>query len=196
MTSRFLLAILGAAALALPLAAQSDTWKLDPNHSAAQFSVRHLGISTVRGNFTKMSGTAVYDPSDPTKASVDITIDAGSVDTRVENRDKDLRSDHFFDVEKYPTITFKSKRVESVGAGKLKMIGDLTIHGVTKEITLDVEGPSEPIKDPRGNQHMGASATAKLNRSDFGMANDAAVVGNEITITIDAEFTKPAAPKP
>lgn len=193
---RFLLAILGSAALAVPLAAQSDTWKLDPNHSAAQFSVRHLGISTVRGNFNKISGTAVYDPADPTKDSVDITIDAASIDTRVENRDKDLRSDHFFDVEKYPTLTFKSRRVESVGAGKLKVIGDLTMHGVSKEVTLDVDGPTEPMKDQRGNQHMGASATTKLNRSDFGMTADAAVVGNEIDITIDAEFTKPAAPKP
>jgi polyisoprenoid-binding protein YceI len=195
MTCRVLLAVIGSAALAIPVAAQSDTWKLDANHSAAQFSVRHLGISTVRGNFTKMSGTAVYDPADPAKSSVDITIEAASVDTRVEMRDKDLKSGNFFDVDKYPTITFKSKRVESAGAGKLKMLGDLTMHGVTKEITLDVDGPSEPMKDARGNQHMGASATAKLNRSDFGMTADAGVVGNEITITIDAEFTKPAASK-
>ena len=196
MTSRFLLAVLGSVALAIPAAAQSSTWKVDPNHSAAQFSVRHLGISTVRGSFTKVSGTVEYDPADPTKSSIDVTIDPASIDTRVEGRDKDLRGEHFFDVTKYPTMTFKSKRVESAGAGKLKVVGDLTMHGVTKEVTLDVDGPTEPMKDQRGNQHMGASATTKLNRSDYGMTADAAVVGDEITITIDAEMTKAAAPKP
>lgn len=195
MTFRLLPAVLGSALLAIPAAAQSDTWQLDPNHSAAQFSVRHLGISTVRGNFTKLSGTVQYDPSDPAKSVIDVTIDPASIDTRVQGRDNDLKGEHFFDVTKYPTMTFKSKRVESAGAGKLRVLGDLTMHGVTKEVTLDVEGPTEPTKDQRGNQHMGASATAKLNRSDFGMTADAGVVGNEIAIIIDAELIKRAAPQ-
>jgi polyisoprenoid-binding protein YceI len=176
----------------LPLAAQSDTWQLDPAHSSAQFSVRHLGISTVRGAFTKLKGTLQYSPADPSKASVDVTIDAASIDTRVEKRDDDLRSDHFFDVQKFPTITFKSKRVESAGTDKLKVTGDLTMHGVTKEVTLDVEGPSKPFNDGRGHLHLGISATTTLNRTDFGVSGSPAVVGNEISVTIDAELVQPA----
>ena len=139
--SRLLLVITSAIALSASAFAQAKTWKIDPNHSAARFSVRHMGISTVRGAFTKVSGTVTYDPADPSKTVIDATIDASSVDTRVEMRDNDLRSDHFFDVAKYPTLTFKSKRVEAAGPGKLKVTGDLTIHGVTKEVVLDVDGP-------------------------------------------------------
>src|SRR6266436_2861656 len=127
-----------AGALSLSANAATSTWQIDPNHSAAQFAVRHLAISTVRGAFTKVNGTVQLDDKDISKSSVDVTIDADSVDTRVPNRDKDLRSDHFFDVEKYPTLTFKSTRVEQVEAGKLKVTGDLTIHGVTKQAVLDV----------------------------------------------------------
>jgi len=123
-------------------AAQTETWHLDPPHSAAQFSVRHLGISTVKGTFTKVRGDVTYSASDPTKCSVDVMIDANSVDTQVEMPDNDLRSPHFLDVAKFPTITFKSKRVAGAGAGKLKVTGDLTIHGVTKEVVLDVDGPA------------------------------------------------------
>ncbi|MBV9404325.1 MAG: YceI family protein, partial [Acidobacteriaceae bacterium] len=118
---RWVLAFVGSAALAVPAAAQVETWQLDPNHSAAQFSVKHMGISTVRGTFTKVNGTVQYDPADVTKSSIDVTIDAASVDSRVDARDKDLRSDHFFDAQKYPTLTFKSKRVEAAGADKLKV---------------------------------------------------------------------------
>jgi len=113
--SRLTPALACAALMAMPLMAQMETWKLDPNHSAAQFSVRHLGISTVRGAFTKVSGTVEYDPSDVSKSSVEVSIDTASVDTRVENRDKDLRSDHFLDVTKYPMMTFRSRRVEAAG---------------------------------------------------------------------------------
>lgn len=180
-----------AMGLAVAAAAQTETWQLDPAHTAAQFAVRHMGISTVRGNFTKLSGTVQYDPSDPSKSSIDATIDAASVDTRVEMRDNDLRSPKFFDVAKFPTITFKSKRVEPAGAGKLRVTGDLTIHGVTKEVVLDVEGPSEPLKDPRGNTHMGASATTAINRRDFGVgAIPPAMVAENIAITIDMELVK------
>lgn len=187
---RFLLAVSAAASLAIPASAQSETWQLDPPHSAAQFAVRHMGISTVRGTFTKLSGTLQYDPSDKAKSSLEVTIDAASVDSRVEMRDKDLRSDHFFDVQKFPTITFKSKRVEVSGPDKLKVIGDLTIRGVTKEVVLHVDGPSAPIKDPRGKMHMGASATTRIDRTDFGMNADAGMIGNEVDITIDVELVK------
>ena len=146
--SRLLLILTATLALAASAVAQATTWQIDPNHTAAQFSVRHLGISTVRGAFTKVSGTVTYDPADPGKTVIDVTIDANSVDTRVEMRDNDLRSPNFFDVAKFPTLTFKSKHAEANGAGKLKVTGDLTIHGVTKEVVLDVEGPSEPVKDP------------------------------------------------
>jgi polyisoprenoid-binding protein YceI len=178
--------------------AQSQTWYLDPAHSAAQFSVRHLGISTIRGTFTKVGGVVVDEPADLSKSSVDVTIDASSVDTRVEMRDKDLRSDHFFDVAKYPTITFKSKRVETAGAGKLKVTGDLAMHGVTKEVVLDVDGPTPPVKDPRGNSHRGVSATTTISRADYGMTFDAPMVGDEIGIQLDVELVDkaPGAPRP
>lgn len=177
--------------LAVSAAAQAGTWKIDPNHSSAQFAVRHMGVSTVRGAFTKVSGSATYDPSDPGKTSLEATIDPNSVDTRVEMRDKDLRSPNFLDVQKYPTITFKSKQAKAAGDGKLQITGDLTIHGVTKEVVLDVDGPSAPIKDPMGNQRIGASATTKVNRKDFGVNGAPAMVGDDITITIDAELIQP-----
>jgi polyisoprenoid-binding protein YceI len=189
--SRFALIVVTALAMAATAAAQAGTWQIDPNHSAAQFSVRHLGISTVRGAFTKVSGTAKYDPSDPSKTTLDATIDTNSVDTRVEARDKDLRSPHFLEVEKYPTITFHSKSAKAGGSGKLQITGDLTIHGVTKEVVLDVDGPSAPVKDPWGNQRIGASATTKINRNDFGVSGAPGVVGDEITITIDTELIQP-----
>jgi polyisoprenoid-binding protein YceI len=192
--SRFLLVVTAAIAFTASALAQAETWKIDPNHTAAQFSVRHMGISTVRGAFTKVSGTVTYDPADPVKASVEVTIDASSVDTRVEMRDNDLRSPNFFDVATYPTLTFKSTRVEAVGSGKLKLTGDLTIHGVTKEVVLDVDGPSAPVQDPKGNSHMGASASTKINRKDFGVSGRSGVVGDDITITIDAELISAAAP--
>lgn len=190
-----------AAAISLPAAAATSAWQIDPNHSAAQFAVRHLAISTVRGAFTKVDGTVQLDDKEISRSSVDVTIDAASVDTRVPNRDKDLRSDHFFDVEKYPTLTFKSTKVEQVEAGKLKVTGDLTIHGVTKQVVLDVEGPTAPVKDPWGNQRAAVTATTKINRQDFGMKwnptmdNGGLVVGNDVVITIDVEMVQKAAGK-
>jgi polyisoprenoid-binding protein YceI len=190
-----------AATLSLPAAATTSTWQIDPNHSSAQFAVRHLGLSTVRGAFTKVNGTIQFDDKDITKSSVDVTIDAASVDTRVDGRDKDLRSDHFFEVEKYPTLTFKSTKVEQVEVGKLKVTGDLTIHGVTKQVVLDVEGPTAAVKDPWGNQRAAASATTKINRQDFGvkwnakMDNGGWVLGDDVAITIDVEMVQKGAPK-
>ena len=189
--SRFALSLLATALLGASAAAQAQTWQLDPAHCSAQFAVRHMGISTVRGTFNKLSGTVQYDPAAPAKSSVDVTIDTTSVDSRVEQRDNDLRSDKFLDATKYPTITFRSKRVEQTANGKLKVTGDLTIHGVTKEAVLDVDGPSQPIKDPRGNERMGASATTTVNRRDFGMTNyPAAMVGDDVNVTIDVEMSK------
>ena len=190
-----LLALFTSLALTGAVHAQTETWKIDPAHSAAQFAVRHMSISTVRGAFTKLAGTVQYDPADVSKTALDVTINVDSVDTRVEARDKDLRTAKYFDVEKFPTITFKSKHAEQAGAGKLKIAGDLTMHGVTKEVLLDVEGPTPAVKDAKGILHMGASATSSLNRSDFGMTNGQPIVGNEITITLDVELTKPDAAK-
>jgi len=179
-----------AAALSLPAAAATSTWQLDPAHSSAQFAVKHLAISTVRGAFTKVNGTVQFDDKDVTKSTVDVTIDVASVDMRQPDRDKDLRSDHFFDADHFPTITFKSKKVEQLSPGKLKITGDLTIHGVTKEAVLEVDGPSAPIKDPWGNQRMGISATTTIIRRDFsvGATYPSAMIGDDISISIDAEM--------
>lgn len=169
-------------------------WQIDPAHSAAHFSVRHLMISNVRGEFTKMSGSALINPADPSKSSVEVTIEAASLSTREPQRDEHLRSADFLDVAKYPTITFRSKRIESLGQEYYKVIGDLTIHGVTKEVTLDIEGPTPPIKDPWGNVRVGVTGTTKINRKDFGLVWNAVtetggiVVGDEVKITIEAEL--------
>jgi polyisoprenoid-binding protein YceI len=180
-------------ALSATAVAQSNVWQLDPAHSSAQFAIRHMGISTVRGTFTKLSGSAHYDPATAKDDSVEVTIETGSVDTRVEMRDNDLRSDHFFDVQKYPAMTFRSTKIESFGADKLKITGDLTIRGVSKSVSLDVEGPTKPIDDGHGHLHMGVSATGTLNRTDFGMSGYQGVVGNEINLTIDAELVQATA---
>src|SRR5215469_9276909 len=190
--SRIVLTIVAVLAISALAAAQTGTWQIDPNHSSAQFAVKHLGVSTVRGAFTKVSGSATYDAADSSKSSVDVSIDASSVDTRVQMRDNDLRSPNFLDVQKYPTITFKTKQAKAAGAGKLQLIGDLTIHGVTKEVVLDVDGPSAQIKDPWGNQRIGATATTKINRNDFGVKGLPGVVGDDISITIDTELIQPA----
>ena len=175
--------------------AQTATWNIDPAHSTAQFTVRHLGISNVTGNFTKVTGSVVLNEKDITQSQVSASIDVNSVDTRVEARDKDLRSPNFFDVEKYPTIEFKSKRIVSSG-GKLQVIGDLTIHGTTHEVTLDVDGPTAEISDPWGNSRRGISATTAINRKDFNLVYNKllgtgeAAVGDNVKIQIDAEMVK------
>ncbi len=185
-----------AAALSLPAAAANSNWQIDPAHSSAQFSVRHMAISTVRGAFSKVTGSVVFDDKDVSKSTVEVTIDANSVDTRVPDRDNDLRSEKFFDVAHYPSITFKSKRVEQVAPGKLKVTGDLTIRGTTKEVVLDVEGPTAPVKDPWGNTRNAATATTKINRQDFGVKwnatldNGGVVVGDDVSIIIDVELVK------
>jgi len=178
-----------------PAFPQAVEWKIDPNHSAAQFTVRHMAISNVTGTFTKVSGTVLFDENDITKSQVTASIDANSVDTRVEMRDKDLRSPNFFEVEKYPTIDFKSKRVTNTG-GKLQVIGDLTIHGTSREVTLDLDGPTPEISDNWGNARRGFSASTAINRKDFGLVwnnllkTGEAVVGDNVKIQIDVEMTR------
>jgi polyisoprenoid-binding protein YceI len=190
-----------AAVLTLSASAATTTWQIDPMHSDAGFAVTHLMISTVRGEFHNIKGTVVLDDKDISKSTVSVTIDATSVDTREPGRDKDLKSANFFDVEKYPTFTFKSTKVESVGGGKLKVTGDLSIHGVTKSVVLDVDGPKSPIKDPWGMQRSAVSATTKINRKDFGvnwaktMDTGGAIVGDEVNITLDIEMVQPPAGK-
>jgi polyisoprenoid-binding protein YceI len=191
--SRFALISLIILATAAASGAQAGTWQIDPAHSSAQFSVRHLGVSTVRGAFTKVSGSAKYDPANIANSSLDATIDASSVDTRVEMRDNDLRSPNFLDVQKYPTITFHSRQTKLTRDGKVQITGDLTIRGVTREIVLDVDGPSAAIKDPWGNPRIGASATTMINRKDFGVNGAPGIVGDDINITIDAELFQPPA---
>jgi polyisoprenoid-binding protein YceI len=190
-----------AAVLSLPGGAATADWKIDPQHSSAQFSVRHMAISTVRGAFSKVNGTVVLDDKDITKSVVNVTIDVNTVDTREPDRDTDLRSDKFFDVAHYPTITFKSKKVEQVAPGKLKVTGDLTIRGTTKEVVLDVDGPTPPMKDPWGNTRVAVNASTKINRQDFGVKwnatldNGGVVVGDDVNIVIDAELIKQAPAK-
>ena len=193
--------ILAAAVLCLvaPGLLLAAPWEFDPAHTGVHFKVRHLMISSVRGEFEKVSGKIVYDESDVTKSSADIAIETASINTRVAKRDEHLRSPDFLDVAKYPAITFRSKRVEKAGNGTLKMTGDLTIRGVTKEVVLAVEGPTQEIKDPMGNRRVGGQAAAKINRKDFGLVWNKAletggvVVGDEVEITIDVEiYRKPA----
>jgi len=180
----------------LPALAQTTTWQVDPAHTNTQFAVRHLGVSTVRGAFTKTTGQIQLDEKDMTKSQVEITVDMSTLDTRNEGRDKDVKSSNFLDVATFPTMTFKSRKITAAGAGKLKLTGDLTLKGQTKEVTFDVEGPSPAIKDPWGNLRHGASATATINRQDFGVTynktldSGGLVVSNDVQITIDIEFVR------
>jgi polyisoprenoid-binding protein YceI len=171
-------------------------WQIDPAHSAAHFSVRHLMISNVRGEFGKVSGNVVLDPSDLTKSTVEVSVDATTINTREPQRDEHLRSADFFDVANHPAITFRSKQITAAGAGRFKVTGDLTIRGVTRAVTFDVDGPTPPVKDPWGNVRAGVSATAKINRKDFGLVWNAlteaggVVVGDEVSITFEAELVQ------
>lgn len=183
---------LGMSASAL---AQSNIWQIDPAHSNAQFVVRHLGISNVQGEFTKISGTVQIDDHDISKSSVTATVDITSIDTRVKDRDDDLKSGNFFDAAKYPTMTFQSTKISKTGEGTAKMTGNLTIHGVTREITFDVTGLTAPINVM--GVRRGASATATINRQDFGLTHASnkissgdLMIGNEIKIMLDIEMTQ------
>jgi polyisoprenoid-binding protein YceI len=180
-------------AVALPAAALAGTWQIDPAHTNVEFTVRHMMISNVKGQFEKTTGTITTDGKDPATAKIDATIETASLNTRVAKRDAHLKSPDFFDVAKYPTITFKSTKIEANGAGKWKVTGDLTLHGVTKPVVLDVDASSAPIKDPMGNMRAGASATTTINRKDFGLTWNKAMeaggvlIGDEVAISIDVE---------
>ena len=191
---RRVLPFLAAVLFATAAWAQGSEWQIDPAHTTVGFTVRHMGISNVHGRFTKVSGTANIDDSDITKSSVNATMDIASITTGNDSRDNDLRSPNYFDAAQFPTMTFKSKSISKNGDNKLKIVGDLTIKGVTKEVTLDVDGPSSPIK-MGPNQRRGLSASTSINRKDFGVGakTPSAMVGDEIKIEIDAELTQKAA---
>jgi polyisoprenoid-binding protein YceI len=171
-------------------------YEIDPAHSSAQFTIRHLMISNVRGDFKSVKGTVVYDPENLAASSIETEIDVNSLNTRDENRDAHVKSAEFFNVEKHPSITFKSTKVEREGEGEFKVTGNLTILGVSKEVVLKVEGPSEEAKDPWGNIRVGASATTKIKRSEFGLTWNAALetggvmLGDDVKIELDVELVK------
>jgi polyisoprenoid-binding protein YceI len=175
---------------------QPTTWGIDPVHSSAQFKVKHMMISNVKGEFSGLSGALTLDGADITKSSIEAVIDAATINTREPQRDAHLKSADFFDVEKFPTLTFKSNHISQKGADVLEVAGDLTIHGVTQNAIFEVEGPSAPIKDPYGFTRIGLSAMTRINRKDFGLTWNSAletgglVVGDEVTITLDVQFLK------
>ncbi len=185
-----------AATLAVSSPAATTTWQIDPAHTAAGFSVKHMMIATVRGQFKGVTGTVNWDDQDISNSIVDVTIDANTVDTGEPKRDADLKSANFFDVANYPTITFKSTKIERISAAKMKVAGNLTIHGITKPVVLDVEGPSGAIKDPYGKTRVALNATATVNRMEYGvkwnakMDGGGIVVGDDVNINIDLEMIK------
>ena len=193
MFNRILLA--GAALVVAALPATAQTWKIDSAHSSATFTVKHMMVSNVHGRFGKVEGTVVYDGKNLAAAQVDTTIDATTITTDNEKRDAHLKSPDFFDAAGFPAITFKSKRVEAAGAGKFKLIGDLTMRGTTKEVVLDAEGPTAPVS-AQGSQRIGVTATTTLNRHDYGvswsrtMDGGGYVVGDDVQITIELELIK------
>ena len=179
-------------------AAQAQTWTIDASHSGAHFAVRHMMVSTVRGDMGKVTGTVNFDGKNLAAAAVDATIDVTAISTRDEKRDAHLKSADFFDVATYPTMTFKSKKVVPSADGSFKLVGDLTMHGVTKEVTLDVEALRPVVKMANGSR-TGTTATTKLNRQDFGvkwsrtMDGGGVVVGDEVSVTIDLELIQQVA---
>ncbi len=192
MNRRSLLAFTLALFTATVAAAQSSTWAIDKNHSQANFQIRHLGVSNVRGSISGVTGTIIWDEKDISKSSVTATLDTSTVNTSTEARDKHLKGPDFFNVEKFPTMTFKSTFVAGT-PGKLKIVGDLTLAGVTKSVILDVDGPSTPVKGPAGKMVTGFSATGLIKRSDFNFASSyagSAALGDEVKFTLDLEAAK------
>lgn len=193
---RSIIVLLVCLAIGMPLIAGAATYQLDTDHSSIQFKVRHLTVSNVTGTFNKMKGSASVEGEDLATLKVEVIIDAASVDTGHQKRDEHIRTADFLDVAKYPTITFVSKKVVKADPGKLRITGDLTLHGVTREITVDLEGPTPEIKDPWGNFRRGATGTAKIDRRDFGITWNKAldtgglVVGNEVGIQVDIEWVR------
>jgi polyisoprenoid-binding protein YceI len=184
-----------AATPALPQTT-TTTWKIDPAHTVAEFKVKHMMIANVKGHFSGVSGVLIRDESNPANDRIEATIQAASIHTRDEQRDAHLKSADFFHVEKFPTLHFESTGIKIVGGAELSVEGDLTIHGVTRKVRFAVEGPTPPAKDPWGNTRIGVSASTKINRKDFDLTWNAALesggilVGDDITITLDAQFVK------
>ncbi|MGA2318165.1 MAG: YceI family protein [Thermodesulfobacteriota bacterium] len=182
--------------LFIPVFTYAATWQMDPDHSSFQFKIRHLTVSNVKGDFSKSRGVVMIDDQNITHLKVEVFIDAASINTGHAQRDEHLRGPDFFEVTKYPTITFVSKKVIKTEPNRLKVVGDLTIHGVTREITVDVEGPTPEVKDPWGNFRRGATATAKINRRDFGLTwnkvldSGGLVVGDEVNIYVEVELVR------
>ncbi len=174
----------------------TTTWNIDPAHSVAEFKVKHMMISNVKGQFGKVTGTLTLDESDPTKSKATASIEASSIETRDAQRDAHLKSADFLHVEKFPSLSFTSTRISLVRDGELAVEGDLTIRGVTRTVLFNVEGPTPPAKDPWGNTRVGVSATTKINRKDYGLTWNAALetggilVGDEVTITLEVELIK------
>lgn len=197
---KYFVVLLACLALAIPAIAGAATYQLDPVHSNIQFKIRHLTVSNVTGTFNKIKGSATMEGEDPATLKIEVAIEAASVDTGNEKRDQHLRTPDFLDVAKYPTITFVSKKVVKGDPGKLKITGDLTIHGVTREITVDLEGPTSEVKDPWGGFRRGATATTRIDRRDFGITWNTALdsggmlVGNEVTIYVEVEWVKKPLP--
>ena len=193
---RIIVSISTIIALVLPALATASTWNIDPDHSNIGFKVKHLMVSNVKGNFDKLTGTVDINDKDITKSRVEVNIDTNSINTNVQKRDEHLRSADFFDVAKYPNMTFVSKKVTRAGKDKLQVTGHLTIHGITKEVVLDVDPISKESKDPWGSIRRGTSASTKINRKDFGLVWNKAletggvVVGDEITISLEIEMIK------
>jgi len=182
--------------LATPQTATTTTWNIDPVHSVAEFKVKHMMISNVKGQFTRVNGVLTLNETDLSQSHVEASIEAASINTRDEQRDGHLKSADFFDAEKFPTLSFKSTHVSRAGDGELAVTGDLTVHGVTRTVVFNVEGPSPAGKDPWGNTRRGLSATTRISRKDFGLTWNATLetggflVGDEITITLDVQFIK------
>jgi polyisoprenoid-binding protein YceI len=174
----------------------TTTWNIDPAHSLAEFKVKHMMIAKVKGHFSKVSGVLTLDESALQNSRVEAIIEAASIQTRDDQRDAHLKSADFFDVEKFPTLQFKSKGISIVSDGELSVEGDLTIRGVTRKVSFAVEGPTPPAKDPWGNTRVAVSATTNINRKDFGLTWNAALetggilVGDDVSITLEAEFVK------
>ena len=182
--------------LAVPVFTHAVTWEMDPAHSSFQFKVRHMTVSSVKGDFSKFRGVVMIDDKDITQMKVEMAIEAASVNTGHAQRDDHLRGPDFLDVVQYPVITFSSSKVVKADGGKLKVTGNLTIHGVTREITVDVAGPTAEVKDPGGNFRRGATATARISRKDFGLAwnkvldNGGLVVGDVVDIYAEVELVR------
>jgi len=193
---RYIVPMIALFVLAIPVLTYTATWQMDPDHSSFQFKIRHLTVSNVKGDFNKSRGVVTIDDQNITNLKVEVFIDAASVNTGHAQRDEHLRGPDFFDVTKYPTITFVSRKVIKADTDRLKVVGDLTIHGVTREITVDVEGPTPEVKDPWGNFRRGATATTKINRRDFGLTwnkvldTGGLVVGEEVNIYVEVELVR------